>query len=571
MFYWFVVYAVAFCCTVPMLFTAMFFLGGVPGQHFGRALPCASEFFVTMRLENVATRHGDFCGDRFFYTAYDQGLSSIDLETGACQRLAVNFPMKATLQVQAFGRRMWLYGWGDWYEVLGTDLKSSSRFYDYNDDSFSTYLLWKGQPGRIGTKANGCRVYSVDSDKFEVVGDLALPRRLKSERPKWTVGTASAFVHAVNQGDRVHLFLNREDRLFYRELIEPVAEWDPTFKRGTADDLAGWTFIGDRKLPTQFEGYAHNAGQVMGMLIDGDPALFVIKELTSESALGHIYRCNAGRWSDAQPVRFPIGSKSFRTCTTDDGQRSFILADTHLGALHVYAVEADQVRETNGAINVPISLIQRLSSRHLWGMFLANQVIQIIFGLAMAELMIFDKESPDTFGDQSVRIASLARRGFARAIDLALILATTFVFVWLLFQTFDWIAVAEVLNLRSTHPSVWIGVSLLVIIVLFFLSIVGGITALQGHLCTTPGKWLLGLKTVRTTLRPCGFARSLVREFLILFESGCLLCWTPGIIQIARSKHRQRFGDKIADTIVITAASLTPTATPESNAEPSRR
>jgi len=49
----------------------------------------------------------------------------------------------------------------------------------------------------------------------------------------------------------------------------------------------------------------------------------------------------------------------------------------------------------------------------------------------------------------------------------------------------------------------------------------------------TPGKWLCRLRTVRSTLRPCGFAASLTREILLFVETAYGLWWVPDVISIA--------------------------------------
>jgi hypothetical protein len=67
----------------------------------------------------------------------------------------------------------------------------------------------------------------------------------------------------------------------------------------------------------------------------------------------------------------------------------------------------------------------------------------------------------------------------------------------------------------------------------------------------TPGKWLMGLRTVRTSLRPCGFARSLLRELFMAFDAPLLLTPFPGITSMLSTDCRQRLGDLAADTIVV--------------------
>lgn len=75
-------------------------------------------------------------------------------------------------------------------------------------------------------------------------------------------------------------------------------------------------------------------------------------------------------------------------------------------------------------------------------------------------------------------------------------------------------------------------------------------TAMQGRTGVTPGKWCCGIRVVRSTLRPCGEARSLLRELLFPIDSLCLLP-IPGAASILLSDGGQRWGDVVADTIVI--------------------
>ena len=73
----------------------------------------------------------------------------------------------------------------------------------------------------------------------------------------------------------------------------------------------------------------------------------------------------------------------------------------------------------------------------------------------------------------------------------------------------------------------------------------------QGFWGVTLGKWVCGIRTVRTTLRPCGFLRSLLREILILVDTLFTWTWIPAVLCIAFTSCQQRLGDLAADTIVI--------------------
>jgi hypothetical protein len=72
----------------------------------------------------------------------------------------------------------------------------------------------------------------------------------------------------------------------------------------------------------------------------------------------------------------------------------------------------------------------------------------------------------------------------------------------------------------------------------------------------TPGKWLLGIQTVRSNLRPIGLARAVVRDVMFFVDVPLLLTSIPAEISILLSNTSQRLGDRVADTIVIRAKSI---------------
>jgi len=105
------------------------------------------------------------------------------------------------------------------------------------------------------------------------------------------------------------------------------------------------------------------------------------------------------------------------------------------------------------------------------------------------------------------------------------------------------------------HASVHAAIQVIFMMGLWKLAIVIAMIVTQGRWGLTPGKWCCGLRTLRTTLRPCGFARSLLRE-IVLFADACnFVCWAPGVLSIALTDYRQRLGDRIGDTIVVEAGS----------------
>ena len=62
----------------------------------------------------------------------------------------------------------------------------------------------------------------------------------------------------------------------------------------------------------------------------------------------------------------------------------------------------------------------------------------------------------------------------------------------------------------------------------------------------TPGKLLCGIRTLRSTLLPCGFARALVRGVLCWIGIPFFLTPIPAAISLMLSSRSQRIGDRVA-------------------------
>ena len=196
------------------------------------------------------------------------------------------------------------------------------------------------------------------------------------------------------------------------------------------------------------------------------------------------------------------------------------------------------------------------------------------------------------FGNQRVTLASPLSRGLAFSADLVL-------FVIAITASF-WIH-ARLLGLKTNSPSQREQVNLLMILenslmydswqdiqmladsvievvsllafripdeswtvclmVLIIVAIDTGMTlwALkifdEGRYGATPGKRLMGIRSVRTTLRNSGFARVLARDILYWFDLLGLITPLPAAASMIYSFNRQRWGDRIADTIVINRVS----------------
>ena len=83
----------------------------------------------------------------------------------------------------------------------------------------------------------------------------------------------------------------------------------------------------------------------------------------------------------------------------------------------------------------------------------------------------------------------------------------------------------------------------LVVMALYFV-------LLEGLAGVTPGKWVLGLRVVREDGSKPGLAKSAVRNALRVVD-GLPVFNIIGVVLIARSPERARFGDRMAGTRVV--------------------
>ena len=76
--------------------------------------------------------------------------------------------------------------------------------------------------------------------------------------------------------------------------------------------------------------------------------------------------------------------------------------------------------------------------------------------------------------------------------------------------------------------------------------------AFGGAIGRTPGKLLTGLVVVAFDGARCSWRQALVRTaFRLLEVNPLLLGGLPAAVRIVWSRHHQRFGDRIADTVVV--------------------
>lgn len=78
----------------------------------------------------------------------------------------------------------------------------------------------------------------------------------------------------------------------------------------------------------------------------------------------------------------------------------------------------------------------------------------------------------------------------------------------------------------------------------------------EGRYGCTIGKWLCGIRTLRTTFRNVGFLRAILRDVLRYVDCPLFLTPLPASMSMMKSATCQRIGDGVADTIVVRDQSL---------------
>ncbi len=254
------------------------------------------------------------------------------------------------------------------------------------------------------------------------------------------------------------------------------------------------------------------------------------------------YCYQRGSWQRTTPMH-PPEMQSFGVV---GGESGYLVTDD----LRLLSIDGSKFQQVT--TGTPLS--ERLRTvLKLFGMLFCYLLSVAMLVLGTTWLMKIHRRSDYLFGKRTMTQASILRRAVARAIDL-------FITV---FPSVFWFSVMASVHLNMNPQLALMGITNPVLIVL--LSIIGmwiaGILVLsfmEGIWGITPGKWLCGIRTLRTTLRPCGVTRAFARELMVYVDSVFLMTWLPGVLLIAFTPHWQRLGDLTADTVVVLDTTNTP-------------
>ena len=316
---------------------------------------------------------------------------------------------------------------------------------------------------------------------------------------------------------------------------------------------------------------------------------------------GRVVRRSAdGDWADLEglPVLADHSNRLVIAAPTEG--KSYVVDSNGYGFSSVfYRIEGNGVQPPHLTIHDCGTEYLARWQRMLIGVFVAWLVHLGVLFAGIAWLGQGETQSSILSGRRHATLASISRRVLAGTVDSLLLLATFFVLGYvqsILFQInlntvcgvelkpFIETEVCESLiqyesvartgirggfnnfasNLRRALQKTW-GVffrpvdsdpTIVVVAIVEGLCLIGFKIYIEGRSGITPGKWLLGIRMLRSTLLPCGFSRALVRSALFCVDIPFFVTPLPAAISLMLSTRGQRLGDRLADAVVVNARTI---------------
>ncbi len=457
------------------------------------------------------------------------------------------------------GNRLWLIGGSLVVEVDG-ERQTEYRPQRKLNARICMAFLYDSSPALIDFDGH-YRLLVFNKGEWEDRGEVALPgvgRRWEKDEvsgeerlvplwkePRSEANPALEFVRVLSVGNTQHLVHtgSQSHVVSYRKGLEFVTRDTEVacadFPDNVESDVTGW-----KKL--DFDQ------QLLGICRANDEVLMA----TLESPQKPIQFWEQSPPGSEKPFQLametaPAPWQTIALESTFDGKEVYFIQDRNLLSPRIRRYERGELKEVNLPISTPITKWLHWTERVLTQIAVVMSVGTFLLVCGSIWLSR-SQDSSYQFGHATVRLAPIGRRCLARAIDLILLFSPLIVHAAIslphvhneqIFRLYWGSGESQRAFDELFHTLRPDG---LVSIVLFVMTIL-----IQSRWGVTPGKWLLGLRTLRTTLRPCGVARSLLRELLMAVDAPLLLTPLPGITSMLSTECRQRLGDLAADTLVI--------------------
>jgi uncharacterized RDD family membrane protein YckC len=379
----------------------------------------------------------------------------------------------------------------------------------------SPFLL-EGRPAGVVPRPTGYAIVVLDGHVWKERVSIPSP----------SAEGDGAAMRAVAASGVVHLFLRTRGQIFRKAATEPSVPIDDSWVPVTRAE-AGWG------------AFAHG----------GAPAVYT---LPKEGVAGQIrvLRPSGSEWQETFKQPAPAFAVSTAVFPSEAPDALYLASSGAFGNARV-------VLQRDGNVVRDIRIGESAFPDFFGGVFVAvfGGIVAVGFGFAivLSFLMPRFRRTEHIVDGTSVSYAPVWRRAVAEMIDGTLICGPL---VWSYLGMFTGLGELD----SSFTPE-----SMLARMGLVFLSLGwGGIGFLvysftEGRWGVTLGKYLLGIRTVGTDLRPCGFGRAFLRNLLLIVDG--FFYFLVGLILVALTEQWQRLGDLAARTIVVRAGPHTQRST----------
>lgn len=489
-------------------------------------------------------------------TAMGHSLVVVDLKTTTSRSIKTKIP-PGKLKLVPDGDVLWCLSGSTVYRVQGESVTATSTGTTLT--SAETGFLYKGKlavleeiviPGVVSNSNYHLLVWNGSGWRDE--GQVLLPVPVDASEPDPNAsGEQSKLLEAgfggpssirvVNAQGKTYLFCADDSTTLSADQIDviPAGAVSALAPENATGQVPNWKYAGE------YSDFEVGVDQ-QGVLLLQQHAGTGLAKMRSEMAM---WRFVDGQWQQSRKIDAP--GFLIKSQIVSDDTTAWVIGMS-LGNKILLTNLSDPA---GGEIKLPVmagATLEKLTHRVQNFGWWAGFPVVILYGMLASWLMASYRSSRYEFGNATVQLASMNRRLLAKFVDWGCFGLPMMILQWVTIgnptDMQEWL-----MDKISRMDIAFIRLVLLLFLgmLLYCLFTLAVLSMMEGRWGTSPGKWLLGIRVVGTTLRPCGFFRAAAREIMLLPDFLICFGWVPGAICVGVTSCWQRMGDLVGDTIVI--------------------
>lgn len=531
-------------------------------------------------------------------------IKCLDMETGV-ERESGLPTLNARCWARVINGEFYVFEPAAVYQINGTTLVKVSteplrgQVFEFNGQLTSAREIADGEfqlHHLVGDRWVDGRKFRVPKVGSEWIGDphFKLQPPEPSLKSTWTANMVSVWV--VQQAGQDHVsFVGVDGFAAYRIGLDFVegdqGEVSALNPENVVQDLSGWEPVQPRR-PEDLRW--------SDLTCDREGVLFA----TWPGQGRAVRRYEDGRWEDLKGLA-PLKKHCNRSIIADPSQpRSYVVDSNGYGFSQVvYRIDGNVVHPAHLTLHGCAPEYLGRWKRLFIGLFVAWLVHLGVLLAGIAWVGRGVSQSGYLVGNRRATLASIPRRVLAGVVDFLVILTTVVLLTYIQSTIFRFDVASAIfgvelksltedeaceclieyedaarslrhgtlegweffmINLKGATKLTWTTLfrsvpsrpAFLIVAILEALCLFGLKIYAEGRVGVTPGKWLFGIRTFRSTLLPCGFGRALVRDVLYWVDIPIFVTPIPAAISMMLSTRYQRIGDRVADTLVVSQSSI---------------